>query len=199
MTKILKSAFLAGFLLISASLMSKDRDFSLSFGTATAKTVNFEVLNAQNISLVIYNDNYGEVFSEKLGTENSVIKSYNLDGLASGTYYLVAESDQKIEKFKIKINADNTLEIEKTPFSEINKPEYTISGNMVKLHLSGLKNSANITVTDFSENIVYYSATKKAVNGEIDLTFDLNLKTADKYVITVEEGGNVFNKIITLN
>ncbi|KQT35546.1 hypothetical protein ASG22_00505 [Chryseobacterium sp. Leaf405] len=198
MTKILKSTFLAGFLLISASLMSKDRDFSLSFGNATAKTVNFEVLNAQNISLVIYNETYGEVFSEKLGMENSVSKSYNLEDLASGTYFLVAESDQKIEKFKIKINSDNTLEIEKTPFAEINKPEYTISGNMVKLHLSGLKTDADITVTDLSEN-VYYSATKKAEDGDINLTFDLGLRTADKYIITVEEGGNVFNKIIALN
>ncbi len=198
MNTLLKSAFLAGFLLISASVMSKDRDFSLSFGATTAKTVNFEVLNAQNISLVIYNEAYGEVFSEKLGTEESVTKSYNLNDLAAGTYFLVAESEQKIEKFKIKINADNTLDIEKTPFAEINKPEYTMSGNMVKLHLSGLKDNANISVTDFSDNI-YYNATKKAVNGEIDLTFDLSMKTADKYIITVEEGGNVFNKIITLN
>jgi hypothetical protein len=90
------------------------------------------------------------------------------------------------------------LEIEKTPFAEINKPEYTISGNMVKLHLSGVKNSATISVTDFSDTI-YYSATKKAPNGELDLTFDLSLKTSDKYIISVEEGGNVFNKIITLN
>jgi hypothetical protein len=198
MNKLLKSAFLAGFLLISASFMSKDRDFSLSIEATTAKTVNFEVLNAQNISLVIYNDTYGEVFSEKLGTENYVAKSYNLENLTAGTYYLVAESDQKIAKYKIKIDDNNTLDIEKTPFSEINKPEYTISGNMVKLHLSGVKDSANISVTDFAENI-YYNATKKGDNGAIDLTFDLSLKTADKYIISVEEGGNVFNKIITLN
>ncbi|GAA4156482.1 hypothetical protein GCM10022217_15560 [Chryseobacterium ginsenosidimutans] len=178
--------------------MSKDRDFSLSIGTSTAKTVNFEVLNAQNISLVIYNDTYGEVFSEKVGTENSVTKSYNLENLAAGTYYLVAESDQKIEKYKISISTNNTLEIEKTPFAEINKPEYTISGNMVKLHLSGVKNSANISVTDFSDTI-YYNATKKATDGELNLTFDLSLRSSDKYIISVEEGGNVFNKVITLN
>ncbi|WP_344827794.1 hypothetical protein [Chryseobacterium ginsenosidimutans] len=198
MNKLLKSAFLVGFLFISASLMSKDRDFSLSIGTSTAKTVNFEVLNAQNISLVIYNDTYGEVFSEKVGTENSVTKSYNLENLAAGTYYLVAESDQKIEKYKISISTNNTLEIEKTPFAEINKPEYTISGNMVKLHLSGVKNSANISVTDFSDTI-YYNATKKATDGELNLTFDLSLRSSDKYIISVEEGGNVFNKVITLN
>ena len=198
MNKILKSAFLVGFLSISASAMSKDKDFSLSFGTASEKTVNFEVLNAKNISLVVYNDTYGELFSEKLGTENHVAKSYDLKDLNSGTYYLVAESDQKIEKYKIKINRNNILEIEKTPFSEINKPEYTVSGNVTKLHLSGLKNSATISVSDFAGNS-YYTATKNAENGALDMSFDLNPIASDRYTISVEESGNVFNKIVTLN
>ncbi|MCS3529305.1 hypothetical protein [Chryseobacterium sp. JUb7] len=198
MNALLKSAFLIGFLFTSSSLMSKDRDFSLSFKTTKAKTISFEVLNAQNISLVIYNDTYGELFSEKLEKENNVTKSYDLKDLNSGTYYLVAESNQKIEKYKINISNTNTLEIEKTPFSEIYKPEYTISGNKAKLHLSGLKNSATISVSDFSGN-VYYNATKNAKDGELEMTFDLNPKTSDRYVISVEEMGNVFNKIVTLN
>lgn len=198
MNALLKSAFLIGFLFTSASLMSKDKDFSLSFKNTEAKTISFEVLNAQNISLVIYNDTYGELFSEKLEKENNVTKSYDLKDLNSGTYYLVAESDQKIEKYKINISNTNTVEIEKTPFAEIFKPEYTIAGNKAKLHLSGLKNSATISVSDFSGN-VYYSATKTAADGALEMTFDLNPKTSDRYVITVEEMGNVFNKIVTLN
>ncbi|WP_326983139.1 hypothetical protein VUJ46_00910 [Chryseobacterium sp. MYb264] len=198
MNKIVKSAFLIGFLSISASAMSKDKDFSLSFGTANEKTVNFEVLNAKNISLVVYNDTYGELFSEKVETENHVAKSYDLKDLNTGTYYLVAESDQKIEKYKIKISNNNTLEIEKTPFSEINKPEYTVSGNVAKLHLSNLKNKATISIYDFAGNS-YYNATKTPEKGELEMSFDLNPKTADKYIISVEEMGNVFNKIVTLN
>lgn len=198
MNKLLKSAFLVGSLFISASLMSKDKDFSLSIKSTESKTISFDVLNGKNISLVIYNDAYGELFSEKLESENNVTKSYDLKDLESGTYYLVAESDQKIEKYKINISYNNTVEIEKTPFSEINKPEYTISGNMAQLHLSGLKNSATISVSDFSGN-VYYNATKNAANGELNMTFDLDPKTSDRYIISVEEKGNVFNKIVTLN
>ncbi|WP_294232534.1 hypothetical protein, partial [uncultured Chryseobacterium sp.] len=85
MTTLLKSGLLAGFLLISASLMSKDRDFSISVGNVTAKTVNFEIANAKNVSLFVYNDIEGELISEKLDTENAVRKSYNLEDLASGT------------------------------------------------------------------------------------------------------------------
>lgn len=198
MNTFLKSAFLVGSLFISASVMSKDKDFSLSFKTARAKTISFEVLNGQNTSLVLYNDSYGELFSENLQSESNTTKTYDLKDLNSGTYYLVAESDQKIEKYKINISNNNTLEIEKVPFSEINKPEYSISENKVKLHLSGLKNNATISVYDFSGN-VYYNATKNATDGALDMTFDLNPKISDKYIISVEEMGNVFNKTVTLN
>ncbi|WP_294201085.1 hypothetical protein [uncultured Chryseobacterium sp.] len=197
MTTLLKSGLLAGFLLVSASLMSKDRDFSISVGNVTAKTVNFEIANAKNVSLFVYNDIEGELFSEKLDTENAVMKSYNLEDLASGTYYLVAESETKVEKYRISINSNNAMEVEKTPVSSVNKPEYSISGNMVRLHMTDIKNSVNISVYDFSNNL-FYTANKNGENGELNMTFDLDPKTSSNYIIRVEENGNVFNKIIPL-
>lgn len=197
MNKLLKTGLLAGFLLISASLMSKDRDFSISLGNVNSKTLNFEISNAKNVSLFVYNDIDGELFSEKLNTENSVTKSYDLNEFASGTYYLVAESETKVEKYKINITKNNVMEVEKTPVSVINKPEYTITDNLVKLHLSSTKNPVNISVMDFSNN-TYYNQTKQSADGELDLTFDLNRNTSENYIIRVEENGNVFNKIISL-
>ncbi|WP_042721002.1 DUF3244 domain-containing protein [Flavobacterium sp. B17] len=197
MNTLLKSSFLAGFLLISASLMSKDRDFSISLGNVNSKTLNFEISNAKNVSLFVYNDIDGELFSEKLDTENAVSKSYDLNEFASGTYYLVAESETKVEKYRINITKNNVMEVDKTPVSVINKPEYTISDNLVKLHLSNTKNTVNISVMDFANNS-YYNQTKQSADGELDLTFDLNRNTSENYIIRVEENGNVFNKIISL-
>ncbi|MGE4512319.1 MAG: hypothetical protein AB7E26_00665 [Chryseobacterium sp.] len=197
MNTLLKSSFLVGFLLISASLMSKDRDFSISLGNVNAKTLNFEISNAKNVSLFVYNDIDGELFSEKLDTENSVSKSYDLKEFASGTYYLVAESETKVEKYRINITKNNVMEVEKTPVSVINKPEYTISDNLVKLHLSNTKNPVNISVMDLANNS-YYNQTKQSANGELDLTFDLNRNTSENYIIRVEENGNIFNKVISL-
>jgi hypothetical protein len=197
MNTFLKSAFLAGFLLISASLMSKDRDFSISLGTVNAKTINFEISNAKNVSLFVYNDIDGEIFSEKLDAENVISKSYDLKELSTGTYYLVAESEGKVEKYRISINKDNVMEVDKTPVSVINKPEYSVSGNFVKLHMSDVKNPVMISVTDFADN-TYYTATKQSENGNLNVTFDLDRNTSENYIIRVEENGNVFNKIISL-
>ena len=44
----------------------------------------------------------------------------------------------------------------------------------------------------------YYSSTKEAENGELDMTFDLDPNTADHYIISIEENGNTFNRTIAL-
>lgn len=197
MNKVLQSALLIGFLSISATAMSKEKDFSLSFGKTEAETVRFEVSNAKNVSVVIYNDFYGELFSETFEDYSSVNKSYNFKDLDSGVYYLVLESDQKIEKYKIHVGSDKKVVIDRKPISETIKPEFLVDKNKVKLVLSGIKNSAKISVSDFEDKI-YYNATKSPVDGQVEMTFDLSKKTADSYIITVEENGKVFNKIVSL-
>jgi len=197
MKKVFQSVLLIGFLSISATAMSKEKDFSLSFGKTEAETVNFELSNAKNVSVVVYSDFYGELFSETFDDAHSVNKSYNFKDLDSGVYYLILESQQKIEKYKIKVDSDKKVMIEKTPVSEVIKPEFVVDGNKVKLLLSGLKGSAKISVSDF-ENTVYYNETKSSDNGNLSLSFDLSKKTADQYIISVEENGKVFNKVISL-
>lgn len=195
MNTFLKTGILLGFSLMSASLMSKDRDFSVSVGKITAKTVHFEVSNAKNMSIFIYNDTEGELYSENLGSEGHIAKSYDLQALSPGTYYLIAESDSRVEKYKISIDKNNLVKMEKTPVSAISKPEFTISGHTVKLHLAEVTAPVQISVYDAS-NTAYYSSSKKSAEGALDLTFDLNPENSDTYVIRVEQGGNIFNKVI---
>ena len=197
MKSLLKSIFLTGSLLISGSFMSKDKDFSLSIGAITSTTLNFEVMNAENISLSIYSDKSGEVFSEKIEAANTVIKSYDLRTLEMGTYYLIAESDNKVEKYKISIDYQNKVSIDKKPVSQIKKPSYTISENSVNLVMESLQNPATVSVSDFAGN-VYYNEIKNTEGGNLSLIFKLNPLIADKYIISVEEGGNIFIKIISL-
>ncbi|WP_137904339.1 hypothetical protein [Chryseobacterium sp. 2VB] len=197
MSTLLKAVFFAGALLFSANVMSKDRDFSLSFGNVQDKTLNFELSNAKSVSVFVYNTAHDELFSENLADGDHVIKTYDFQSFTPGTYYLVAESEAKIEKYKIKINSENVMEVEKTPVSAVYKPEYTISGHMAKLHMSDVKGPISISVYDLS-NTTYYTSNKKYADGKVDITFDLDPKTADQYIIQVEENGNVFNKIISL-
>lgn len=197
MSTLLKAVFFAGALLFSANVMSKDRDFSLSIGNVQAKTLNFELSNAKSVSVFVYNTAHDELFFENLADGDHLIKSYDFQSFEPGTYYLVAESEVKIEKYRIKITDGNEMEVEKTPVSAINKPEYSVSGHIAKLRMSDVKGPVSISVYDLS-NTTYYTSNKKYADGKVDITFDLDPKTADQYIIQVEENGNVFNKIISL-
>lgn len=196
MKNLLKFSFLIGFLFISANVMANDKDFSISIDNINAKKLSFQMTNAKNVALYVYNDKKGELLAEKIRKQDEVSRTYDLKNFPVGTYYLVAESDSKIEKYKITIDETNAS-IEKTPVSEIFKPEYTIEGNHVKLLMPKLTDGVTVSVQDFT-NTVYYNQTLTPNNGELVVQFDLNPENADAYVIRVEKGDNTFNKIIYL-
>ncbi|HCO19907.1 MAG: DUF3244 domain-containing protein [Cloacibacterium normanense] len=196
MKNLLKFSFLIGFLFISANVMANDKDFSISIDNINAKKLSFQMTNAKNVALYVYNDKQGELLAEKIRKHDEVSRTYDLKNFPAGTYYLVAESDSKIEKYKITIDETNAS-IEKTPVSEILKPEYTIEGNHVKLVMPKLTDGVTVSVQDFT-NTVYYNQNLTPNNGELVVQFDLNPENADAYVISVQKGENTFNKIIYL-
>ncbi len=192
----IKLSFLIGVLLISGSAVAKEVDFSLSFNSVNSKSINFNISNSKNVSLYFYDDSKDELFSEVISKSNSVEKSYNLDKLADGNYYLVAESDNRIEKYKITVK-ENKVNVDKSPVSAITKPEYTINKNIVKLQMSDVVGDVKVSIYDTANN-TYYSKNNLAKNGVIDLTFDLNPNNADTYIINVEKDGDSFSRMISM-
>ncbi len=197
MKSILKLSLIIGFVFVTMSVSAKDRLFSISLTEASSKTLRFEIFNAENVSLYFYNDRKDEIYSENTGNKENVEKSYDLSSLSAGEYFLVAESDFRIEKYKVTIDKNGNIEATKTPVIAFNKPEYTIENNIVKLHIDNVESGVNVTVSDLSNN-EYYNKTVKANNGEINLKFDLNSKNSAAYIISVEKNGDVFNRMITL-
>ena len=63
--------------------------------------------------------------------------------------------------------------------------------------MSDVKNPVVISVTDFADNN-YYTETKQPEGANLNVTFNLDRNTSENYIIRVEENGNVFNKIISL-
>lgn len=196
MKNVFKIISIAGALLISSKAMSKEKDFSISFGNIASQTLSFEVNNAENISLFIYNDADGEIYSEKVGNLNHVTKTYNMGNFEDGTYFLIAESEHKLEKYKIQINRKN-MTLEKTPVKEIIKPEFVINGNKVKIKMDNLQGSVNVSVQDLSNNI-YFNEARTPKDGNINISFQLNPKTSENYIIAVERNGDIFSRMISL-
>ena len=198
MNKLIKLSFLAGFLFLLTNILAKDKDkdFSVAIKEVTNKTVNFELSNAKNVSIYVYNGEKGEVFSVKFISNDSVEKAYNMSDMSAGTYYLVAESESKIEKYKITVDEKNVI-VDQAPVSAITKPEYTINKNIVKLQMANVIGDVRVSIYDTLNN-TYYSKNNVSKDGILDLTFDLNPANADTYIINVEKAGDSFSRMITL-
>jgi hypothetical protein len=196
MKKFIKLSLLIGVLLISGSAVARDVDFSLSFNTVTNKSINFNISNSKNVSLYFYDDSKEEIFSEVISKNNTAEKSYNLNKLENGNYYLVAESDNRIEKYKITVK-ENIVNVDKAPISAITKPEYTVTKNVVKLQMSDVVGDVKVSVYDTANN-TYYSKNNVAKDGMIDLTFILNPQNPETYIINVEKDGDSFSRMISL-
>ena len=154
-------------------------------------------MNAENVSLYFYNDRKDKIYSENLGNRAIVEKTYDLSTLSTGEYFLVAESEFKIEKYRVTIDKDGNVKAEKTPVLALNKPEYTIENNIVKLYMNNVENGVNVSISDLANN-EYYNQTVNTKNGEINLKFDFNANNSAAYVISVTKDGAVFNRLITL-
>lgn len=196
MKKFIKLSFLAVLIFVSAAAFGKDKDFSLAIGEVKQKTVHFEVSNAKNVSLYVYNADKSELFSEKITNSNAVAKSYNMSNMAVGTYFLVAESEGKIEKYKITVDADQVL-VDQSPISAMTKPSYIVDKNIVKLKMNDVIGDVKVFIYDTANN-TYYSNDNAVKNGMIDLTFDLNPENAETYIIYVEKGDDSFSRMISL-
>ncbi|MBV6880834.1 DUF3244 domain-containing protein [Epilithonimonas ginsengisoli] len=195
MNKFIKLSFLAALTFISANVFGKDKDFSLSIGEVKQKTVHFGISNAKNVSIYVYNDDKNELFSERINVETAE-KSYNMSNMAAGNYFLVAESDGKIEKYKITVDA-NQVVVDQSPISAMTKPSYTVDKNIVKLKMNDVIGDVRVSIYDTANN-TYYSNDNAVKNGLIDLTFDLNPENAETYIISVEKGDDSFSRMITL-
>ncbi len=197
MKNILKLSLIVGALFFTINISAKDRVFSISLVDVSSKVLKFEVMNAENVSLYFYNDRKDEIYSENLGNRAIVEKTYDLSTLSTGEYFLVAESEFKIEKYRVIIDKDGNVKAEKTPVLALNKPEYTIENNIVKLYMNNVENDVNVSISDLANN-EYYNQTVNTKNGEINLKFDFNANNSAAYVISVTKDGAVFNRLITL-
>ena len=197
MKNILKLSLIVGALFFTINISAKDRVFSISLVDVSSKVLKFEVMNAENVSLYFYNDRKDEIYSENLGNRAIVEKTYDLSTLSTGEYFLVAESDLKIEKYRVTIDKDGNVKAEKKPILALNKPKYTIENNIVKLYMNNVENGVNVSISDLANN-EYYNQTVNTKNGEINLKFDFNANNSAAYVISVTKDGAVFNRLITL-
>lgn len=128
MKKILKLSFVLMVVLIAMNTRATGVKISKNEKASSKKMVTFAVNDINKANVSIYDANNKLLHTEKVYTLNlnplksdeKIVKTYDLNPLADGVYYLVADSKTKTVKYEILV-VNETATIMSDPYSEVHK------------------------------------------------------------------------------
>lgn len=128
MKKILKLSFVLIVVLLAISTRATGVKHSKNVKVSAKKMVTFALKDENKATVSMYDANNKLLHTENVYTlnlnplksDNKIVKSYDLNPLADGVYYLVAESKSKVVKYEILV-ANETATIMSDPYSETSK------------------------------------------------------------------------------
>jgi hypothetical protein len=195
MKKILKfSLVLAAVVLTAVQGHAGNADFSLDLIKEEGKTVSFSLKEIKKIDLSIYDINDGLIYQEKVTSEDNINRTYDLTALPDGIYFLKAESDLKISKYKIEV-VGNKAKLSADAISEMYKPVLVNKNGIVTVNILNLKKAPVTVVIYNADQTEVYNETLAAdlYVGEI---FDLSSAQGGKYTFEITYSGKTFNETV---
>ena len=128
MKKILKLSFVLMVVLIAMNTHATGVKISKNEKASSKKMVTFAVNDINKANVSIYDANNKLLHTENVYTLNlnplksgsKIVKTYDLNPLADGVYYLVADSKTKTVKYEILV-VNETATIMSDPLLEVNK------------------------------------------------------------------------------
>lgn len=197
MKKILKfSLVLTAVVLTAVQAHAGNADFSLDLIREEGKTVSFSLKETKKIDLSIYDTNDSLIYQEKVTSDDNINRTYDLTALPDGIYFLKAESDLKISKYKIEV-VGNKAKLSADAISDVYKPVLVNKNGMVTLNILNLENTpVTVAIYNSEENEVYTeTVTADFYVGKI---FDLNSAQNGKYTFAITYNGKTFSEIVVI-
>nr|WP_315211008.1 hypothetical protein [uncultured Flavobacterium sp.] len=197
MKKILKfSLVLAAVVLTATQAHAGNTDFSLDLIKEDGKTVSFSLKEIKKIDLSIYDTNDSLIYQEKVTSEDNINRTYDLTALPDGIYFLKAESDLKISKYKIEV-VGNKAKLSADAISEVYKPVLVNKNGIVTVNILNLENTpVTVAIYNSEENEVYNETlTADLYVGKI---FDLTSAQNGKYTFDITYNGKTFSQTVAI-
>jgi hypothetical protein len=178
--------------LLTMNVHASDVDFSLGVKKENGRKITFAISETKQMNLTIYDANYVAMHSEKLNSQELIDRTYDLQALPEGDYYLVAESELKLSTYKISIVGE-TAELFEDPISEKFKPTFMKQKGFVTVNFLNLDESPIvIKIYDRNDNLVYESDYMKDQN--IAKVFDIYNIENEEYTIALTDNNKTYTK-----
>ena len=191
MKKILKfSLVLAAVALTAVEAHAGNADFSLDLKKEEGKTVSFTLREIKKIDLSIYDTSDNLIYQEKVTSNDDINRTYDLTAFPEGVYFLEAESDFKISRYKIEV-VGKVARLSVDAISEVYKPVLANKNGTVSFNMLNTS-KAPVSVKIYSSNDTeLYNET---ISGELNVgkIFDISNVEGDKCTFVITSDGRTF-------
>ena len=175
----------------STVAMRANDDFSVRVKSGAGKKISFTINDTKNVHISIFSKDGVEVFAENIKSKDGKIsRSYDLNALPNGTYYLETETKTKVDRREMTLSGSTATVSEKT-LTEIYKPVMFSKDGLVTVSiLNSDKTPVEIKMFDENNNELY----SETVTGEQSLAkrFDINKTTAKKITFVMSYNNKTF-------
>lgn len=192
MKNLFKFSLVLGVALLTMNVHASDVDFSLGVKKEKGKMITFAISETKQMQLTIYDAKDVVVHTENLNSLELSDRTYDLQALPEGDYYLVAESELKVATYKISVVGE-TAELFENPISEEFKPMFMKYRGFVKVNFLNVDESPTvIKIYDRDDILVYDSGMIKDQN--IAKVFDIYNIENEEYTIALTDNNKTYTK-----
>ena len=194
MKKISKFGLMLGVTLLTMNVHAGSVDFSLDVKNEQGKKVTFAINKINKMNLSIFDAEDKLIHSEMVNSKKDFNRTYDLNALPEGTYFLEVESDSKISRYEISV-ASSTASLSANAISEDYKPSpvFLYKDGLVWVNIINLDQSpVYIQIVDKDGDEVYNSA--KLTEQNVTKVFDVNNIENEKYTFVMTYKDKIFTQ-----
>lgn len=194
MKKILKFGLVLVAALTTMTGNASTVDFTLDVKNEQGKKVTFAINTIKIMNLSIYDADDKLIHSEKVDSKKDISRTYDMNSLPEGTYFLEVESDVTISRYEISV-AGATASLSANAISEDYKPVpvFLYKEGLVWVNIINLDQSpVYIQIIDKDGDEVYNSA--KLTDQNVTKIFDVNNIKNEKYTFVMTYKDKTFTQ-----
>lgn len=173
---------------------AEDNDFLVRAKEGAGKAISFTIKESKDVHVTLYAKDGSEVFDETVKSKNGIVdRTYDLNALPDGTYYLETETAAKVARHEIVISGKKAT-VAENAVSEIAKPVILNRKGIVTVQVTkNDKTPVEIKMYDEDNNEVYnaqFTAEKVAKR------FDITKSSAKNFTLVIGYNNKMFVETI---
>lgn len=194
MKKSIKFSLMLVVALITVNVQAGDLDFSLNVKKEQGKIISFVLNEGNNMNLTIYDATDKLIHTEELNSEGTLSRTYDLNALPEGTYFLEADTEFKILRYEISV-VGNTASLASKAVSEVYKPTFVFKNGLVGVNILNFDNSP-VTIKIYDEDNTELYDSKIITDQNVKQFFDLQKLPNKKYSFVMSYSNKTFENTI---